>query len=118
MVGGVSLELPAVLVEGDDRALDSAAAVFEGPGLSVILDQGPFADPLETYVGRPGYEEGLREVAGSTARVVSFRTPEDGTYTVAAHVPRPKPLSVVVRADTSVPEHVPGDIIESVQPLG
>jgi hypothetical protein len=69
-VGKVSLELPAALLKGGDAAIDSAANVFEAPGLSVTVDQGPFASRL----GRPGYEEGDMDVGGTKGRTIFFRS--------------------------------------------
>lgn len=116
-VGQVSLELPAILATHSDRPLDSTAAVFEGHGVTVIVDQGPFSDRLDSHVGKPEYREGVMPVAGATGRTVSFRNPAGGTYTVAVHVPEPMTLTVVVQADESVPEHVARNIVESIQTL-
>jgi catechol 2,3-dioxygenase-like lactoylglutathione lyase family enzyme len=114
-VGQVSLELPAALVQSAGAPIDSAAAVFEGGGLTVIVDQGPFADRLDAHAGRPDLREETREVAGATARTVFFRDPEHNTYTVGIHVPAPHYLTVVIQADAAVPEHVAHAIIDSVR---
>lgn len=113
----MSLELPSALVAGRGDGIDSAAGVFEGAGVSVVVDQGPFSDPLTTHAGRPEHRDEAIDVAGTAARLVSFRDPEDRTYSVGAHVPGPSPVTVVVRADASVPEHVPRDIVESLRLL-
>jgi hypothetical protein len=114
-VGNVGLELPSSLVKRQDTAVDSASAVFEGSGLIVIVDQGPFADRLDAYVGNPEYREEMRNIAGTTARTIFFRRPDRGTYTMAVHLTAPKLVTVVVHADKSVPEQVPGEIIESLR---
>lgn len=116
-VGSVSLEIPAALAKREGTAVDSAAAAYEAPGLSVLVDQGPFADQLSSYVGRPDYRVEATEIAGAAARIVSFRTPEEKTYTVAVHVPHLNRATVVVRAADSVPEQVARAIIQSVKPL-
>jgi hypothetical protein len=117
-LGAFSVELPAVLVKRQGSAVDSEAAGFEGGGLTVVVDQGPFADRLTSCVGRPDYREEATEIAGVSSRVVFFRTPAEGTYTVAAHRPGPNGLTVVVSAAESVPEQVARDIVKSVEPLG
>lgn len=117
VVGKVSLALPASLAKRQDAPIDSATSVFEGNGLTVIVDQGPFADGLDSHAGRPGYRSELRSIAGVPGRLVSYRSPERGTYTVAARLPAPTLVTVVVEADLSVPEHVPKGIIESLQLL-
>ncbi len=117
-VGNVRLNLPAALVKSQETAIDSAAALFEGSGVTVIVDQGPFADRLDSYVGNPEYREEIRNIAGTTARTIFFRRPDRGTYTMAVHLPAPKLVTVVVHADASVPEQVPGEIIASLQVPG
>ena len=114
-VGKVGLELPAAIVKKKDTPIDSASGVFEGQGVQVIVDQGPFADRLDSHVGRPGYREEIKDVMGTKGRVIFFRTPERGTYTVAIHLPAPRLATVVVHADASVPESVARQIIESIQ---
>jgi hypothetical protein len=114
-VGGVSLELPVALVKRQDGPIDSAAAVYEGHGVTVIVDQSPFSDRLDSHVGAPEYEEHVTDVGGAAGRLVSFRSPEDGTYTVATHLHEPTPLTVVVRADDSVPEEVVRGIVGSLR---
>ena len=115
-LGIFSVELPAVLVKREGSAIDSPAVGFEGGGLSVDVDQGPFSDPLTSYVGRPDYREEAAEIAGVAARLVFFRTPADATYTVAAHLPGPNGLTVVVSAAETIPERVARDIVKSVEP--
>jgi hypothetical protein len=117
-LGGFSLELPVSLAKQPGTPVDSLAGRFEGSGLSVIVDQGPFSDRLSSYVGRPDYQEEAEEIAGVPARIVFFRTPEEGTYTVAAHMPGLNNLTVFVRAAESVPQSVARDIIQSVEPVG
>lgn len=116
-VGNVSLELPTALVKRQDTPIDSAASVFEGSGMTVIIEQGPFADRLESQAGRPEYQEEIKNVAGTTSRTIFFRSPDHGTYTMATHLSAPKYVTVVVQADASVPEQVPREIIESLRLL-
>jgi hypothetical protein len=115
-VGAVGLELPATLTARAGTPADSASAVFEGEGLTVLVDQGPFAPSLDADVGRPGYREEPTEVGGTPARLVTFDEP-GGSFTTALEIAPPNRATVVVRADGSVPRHVPLDIVRSVQPL-
>ncbi|HEY5875264.1 MAG TPA: hypothetical protein VIT64_08190 [Ilumatobacteraceae bacterium] len=116
-VGAISVVVPAQLVSASDAPIDSPAAVLSGGGITVIIDQGPFADRMESSVGRPDRREEPMHVAGVTGRIVSFRTPEEHTYTVAAVLSEPARVTVVVRADDSVPEHEARRIVESLQPV-
>jgi hypothetical protein len=114
-VGRVSLELPVGVVNRQDTPIDSHASVFEGGGMMVVVDQGPFANRLASNAGRPGYREEIRNVGGTTSRTVSFEDPERGTYTVATHLAPPASVTVAVQAQATVPRQVPRTIIESVR---
>jgi hypothetical protein len=114
-VGEVTVTLPRTLTRSPDRSVDSAAAVYEGHGVTVIVDTGPFADRLDSHVGAPGYAESTQDVAGRIARHVTYTDPTDGTRTVAVHVGAPSPATVVVRTDLSVPPETAQQIIDSVQ---
>jgi hypothetical protein len=113
-LGIVSLELPAVLVKTQDTSIDSAGGMFEGGGLMVVIDQGPFVDRLDSYVGLADFREDIKAVAGTPARKVFFRRPDRGTYTMGVHVPAPKYVTVAIHADASVPEQVAEAIIDSL----
>src|SRR4051812_5799113 len=52
---GHTLCLPPGLSGGDDRGVDTAVATWSGPGIQILVDEGPFADPLTSYAGRPNY---------------------------------------------------------------
>jgi hypothetical protein len=116
-VGNISLELPITLVKKQDTFIDSAGSVFEGSGVIVIADQGPFADRLDSYAGHPEYQEEIKNIAGTTSRKISFRSPDGATHTVAIHLLAPKHVTLVVHADASVPREVPSEIIESLRLL-
>jgi hypothetical protein len=116
-VGAISLEVPAQLITSSDAPVDSPAAVLAGGGITVIIDQGPFADRMEGSIGRPDRREEPIHMAGIAGRIVSFRTPEEHTYTVAAVLSEPVRAAVVVRADDAVPAHQARRIIESLQPV-
>ena len=114
-VGNVSLELPVSVVRGQGAPVDSAAGVFEGSGLRIIVDQGPFANRLDAYAGLPDYQQQKTDVAGTMGRTVSFRSPEQDTSTIAVHVPAPKLVTVVVEAKPDVPKQVSEQIINSLR---
>jgi catechol 2,3-dioxygenase-like lactoylglutathione lyase family enzyme len=114
VVGSVSLEVPAGLVPRG-KPIDSAAGMFEGHGLVVTVDQGPFTSRLDSHAGRPDYRESSREIGGVEGREVFFRDPDSATYTIALHLPAPRYVTVVVRADSSVPEAVSRRILDSVR---
>ena len=116
-VGAISLEVPSQLVASSDAPIDSPAAVLTGAGMTVIVDQGPFADRMESSVGLPDRRQEPLHATGIAGRIVSFRTPDEHTYTVAAVLSEPVRATVVVRADDSVPESQARRIIESLQPV-
>ncbi len=114
-VGGLRLQLPAALVPRDVAAFDQPAAVFEGPGVTVVVDVGPFADRLDAHVGKPAFREALVDVAGARGRRVSFRSPDAGTATTALHVDAPHPFTVAVIAEPSVPGAFAEEVLASVE---
>jgi hypothetical protein len=113
-VGGLRLQVPAALVT-NSAAIDGPTAVFEGPGVTVVVDAGPFADRLDAHAGKPGFHEALVEVSGASGRRVSFSAPDAGTHTSALHVDGPRPFTVAVIAAPSVPDTVAADVLASVQ---
>jgi hypothetical protein len=125
---GLTLTVPADLSRGPEQGVDTAVATWNGAGISVVIDQGPFADPLTTYQGRPGSRSRQETIDGRLARIVSF-VEGNGTRVVAAHFPGAragasagkgaaagKPLTIVVRVDPAVlREEVAFDIIRSLR---
>ena len=114
-LGIASLELPRILERREGASIDSNAGVFEGGGLIVVVDQGPFANRVDSHSGRPGYKEELKDVAGVTGRMIFFRNPDMNAYTVALFLPAPVLVSISIQAGDAVPERVARDIIESLQ---
>jgi hypothetical protein len=115
-VGAVGLDLPAIVARQPGTPTDSASATFDGGGLTVLVDQGPFAPTLDADVGRPGFREERTDVGGSRARIVTYDE-DDGSFTTALEIAAPHRATVVVRADSSVPRQVPLEIVRSVQTL-
>jgi hypothetical protein len=116
-VGAVSLELPAVLAPRQSTAIDSKSGVFEGGGLFVLVDQGPFAPSLDADTGRPGLHEVPVVVGGYPARLVTFDDNDMTSYTTALEVAGPQRVMVFIRARSDVPREVPLEIAHSVQLL-
>jgi hypothetical protein len=85
-VAGVELEVPAELAPASEAALDGPAASFEAPGLRLLLDSSPFADPLTGYESRPEFARMEEQIGGVPAKIVSFRS-DDGTRVIAARLP-------------------------------
>ncbi len=117
-VGNISLELPVCLLDRRATLTSSAASVFVGNGLTVIVDQGPFADRLDGYAKHSGFREETGEVGGASGRTIACRSHDRGMYTVATHIPAPNHVTVVVQANALVPEPVPRKIIDSLLLLG
>jgi hypothetical protein len=113
-VCGLRLRLPAALVT-KGAPIDGPSAVFEGAGVTVVVDAGPFADRLEAHVGKPAFQEAPVEVSGARGRRVSFDAPDTGTHTNALHVDGPRPFTVAVIAAPSVPDTVAADVLASVR---
>ncbi|MDX2153779.1 MAG: hypothetical protein SFV54_23755 [Bryobacteraceae bacterium] len=114
-VGKVGLDLPAHLFRTAGQPIDSASGHYEGPGISVHIDQGPFSGRLDSHIGRPAYREEALQVDGHPARRIFFRSPDRNTHTVALRIDSPHPVTVVVHADDSIPERVANQIIESLR---
>lgn len=111
----VTVDVPVDLVPDTAAGIDSAARSLAGPKLDVLVDTGPFADPLDRYDGLPHFRESTEQISGHRARVVRFSVDDGSTYTVAAHIPELDRLTVVVRAAREVPDEVALQIIRSIR---
>ena len=122
LADGVRLKVPAG-PSGGRRAqgVDSTVATWEGSGLNILIDRGPFADTLASSESRSGYRSSQETIDGRPARIVSFV--DDGTRVVAAHVPRSpagaqpgESLTVVIRLDSTVAhEDMAYEVIRSLK---
>lgn len=112
-IGHVSVELPVSMARQPGEGVDTAAAVFKGGGVTVIVDAGPFADRLDSYGGRAGFRAEAQ--GGGGGQTISFRNPGRGTFTVATRISGPKPATILVEADASLPEEAARRIIASVK---
>jgi hypothetical protein len=85
---GFELDVPEQLAPANEAALDGPAVSFEGPGLRLILDRSPFADPLTGYESKPEFTRKIEMISGARAEIVSFRS-DDGTHVYATRLPGP-----------------------------
>jgi hypothetical protein len=121
-VNGFRLRSPVDLREADAKGIDSNATALEGRNLSVVIDAGPFSDPLTSYGDRRGASASEETIGGRTARVVSFPL-DDGSQFAAAHfeldgearagAPRKLTISVTGREDLG--GEVPLKIVRSLE---
>lgn len=113
--GGGTIEIPAVVVT--DRppvGIDSTASYFEGRGLSILIDDGPFAGWPVGHESAPGYEDRFTRINGLDAALIKYQEP-DGEQVFAARVPELNNLTVVVRCRESVPQDVAERVLFSIQ---
>jgi hypothetical protein len=111
-LAGVELDVPAELAPTDEQGIDGPAATLESPNLRLILDAGPFADPLTGYASKPGFERRLEDIGGEPAEVVSFAG-ENGARVLATRLPGP--LTAVVHAAPGVDPEVALRILRSLR---
>ena len=114
----VRLRSPVPLTQSGAVGIDSGAGTWEGDGVSVTIDQGPLADPLASYEGRPDARVGETTIGGRPARVVSFQL-EDGRHLAAAYFEGrgagSTALTISIVGARSVGEEVPLLMVESVE---
>lgn len=99
------VEVPAALratSEAAAHAVDSPVAVWQGDGLRLHLDRGPFADPLTGYEGRTGFGSSTERTGGRPARLVWFDR-DDRHHVVAVHL---DDATLLVEAEAAVPRDV------------
>ena len=83
---GHTLEIPPGLSGGVDQGVDTRVATWSGPGIRILVDEGPFADPLMSYAERLNYWTSEEAIDGQPGRIAGFEE-EGGTRVVAAHLP-------------------------------
>jgi hypothetical protein len=114
--GGPRLRLPADMAAAAEQPLDSPAAAFEGNDVSVLVDQGPFSDPLTGYANRKEHRESTELIDGRPARVVSF-VDDCGMTVVGAHFPDSPgevPVTIIARAHSAAGRTVAEQIVREV----
>ena len=84
-----------------------------GRGITVIVDRGPFADRLDGYESKRGFERRVQRISGEDATVVRFLTDDGSTIVGGARfteTPSHAALTFVVHVDR---EH-DGDLADRV----
>ena len=116
---GHRLRVPPRLSGGDDQGMDTTIATWSGPGIQILVDDGPFADPLTSYARRPNHWTSEETIDGQPARIVGFDD-DGGTRVVAAHFPGSVAgsgvsdrLTILVRIEPGGDQEVARKIIRS-----
>jgi hypothetical protein len=112
------LRVPAWVSATGAQAIDSTAAVWQGEGVTVVVDEGPFADPLTRYAVAATEDT----LGGRAARVVAFDR-EGGGHFAGAHFPGDPgatsgpdaPLTVAVETSEEVDRETGLAIVRSVE---
>jgi len=118
--GELTLTVPTAVSRGPEQGVDTKVATWSGAGINILVDQGPFVDPLVSYRDRVAYQSLQETIGGRVARIVSF-VEGDGTRIVAAHFSGSEAgsrdrLTVVIRSDPAVlTEEVVFKIIRSLR---
>jgi hypothetical protein len=115
LANGVTLEVPDSVASSERVGVDSPTASYEGDDLSVVVDQGPFVDRLESNASGTRLWRNLEEIDGTVAVVVATRDADPNWTTYAAHFPEPVPLTIVVRARKDLGPEIPLSVIRSVR---
>jgi hypothetical protein len=84
---GLRLRSPVQLRPAQAQGVDSNVSAWQDGKLEVVVDEGPYADPLTTYDDRPNAHTADETIGGQPARVVSFPL-DDGRQFAAAHFDR------------------------------
>jgi hypothetical protein len=119
---GLRFRSPVELTPVAARGIDSNVNLWEGKNLTVMMDEGPFADPLTSYANRPNARVFEETVAGRPARVVSFQL-DDGRDFAAVHLdlggpgPGGRRLTISVTGREEFGGEVPLEIAKSVEPI-
>jgi hypothetical protein len=80
---GLWLTVPDYIVPTDAQGLDSMATTLSGGGFTILVDEGPFSDPVTRYADQPAYEVSTENLNGHPARIVSFEDEEGVRHLVA-----------------------------------
>jgi hypothetical protein len=80
---GLWLTVPDYIVPAEAQALDSSATTLSGGGLTILVDEGPFSDPVTRYAEWPGYEAYTESINGRPTRIIHFEDEEGVQHLVA-----------------------------------
>lgn len=93
------MQVPVPVNPTGQHVIDSSAAAWEGDGLTIVVDEGPFSDSLAGYEDKPEYRVGSGTCVGCPARLVFF-TDADGVLVAAARIELDESImTVTVRTD-------------------
>jgi hypothetical protein len=59
------------------------ATALSGDGFTILVDEGPFSDPVTRYADRPAYEASTESINGHPARIVYFEDEEGVRHLLA-----------------------------------
>lgn len=110
---------PVDVARSPAHPVDSKASLWEGQNLRILVDEGPFSDPLTSYGDRVGAETFEETIDGRPARVVSAEL-EDGSQFAGAHFgleegAAPGALTITVTGSGHLADDVPLEIVRSVE---
>jgi hypothetical protein len=74
---GLTIRTPVPAAPSPGHPIDSRAMTFTGNGVTVVVDEGPFAASLADDGRHADHRSATRTIAGQQARVVSY-TDSDG----------------------------------------
>jgi hypothetical protein len=82
---GLWLTVPDYIVPINAKGVDSIATTLSGGGFTILVDEGPFSDPVTRYADQPAYEVSTESIKGHPARIVYFED-EEGVRHLAARL--------------------------------
>lgn len=82
----VEIDVPPDMAMSAAQGIEGPVLDLASPGLRLIVDCSPFADPLTSYEPKPGFERRREMIDDRQADVVSF-TADDGTRVLGARLP-------------------------------
>lgn len=113
----LTFSAPSGVAPTGEQGIDSAFGSWEGKTLRISMDHGLFGDRLNSYEGRPGYDERKMTIGGEPARVVEFDELDD-THFVGAHFAGvgspPRPLTVVVVSKEGADPEIAHKVLRSI----
>jgi hypothetical protein len=115
---GFRFRSPVELTPVPARGIDSNVTLWEGRNLTVMVDEGPFADPLTSYASRTGARMSEEPIAGRPARVASFPL-DDGRDFAAVHLDlggEGRRVTISVTGREEFGGEVPVEIARSIEP--
>lgn len=100
--------------------IDSVSSAWTGDGITIVVDEGPFAADLTRHEGAQDYRLGPDTIAGLPSHTVSF-TDRDGSSVAGARIQLPRTqeraptmLTITVRTDPGLGREAAIRIIESM----